>query len=833
MLAAIALLVAWSAGAARAVTVTATIDPAKLPVGQSAELSVRVEGTQSAPAPQIANTAGLTISYAGPATQMSFVNGKVSSSITHNFSVIALKPGRYTIGPISVDADGQRYDAGSVTLEVLGAAAAAPDAGTPNDDELTLHLHLPKTEVYVHERIPVSLQLQVGAVRVTELQYPQIPGDGFSLDKFPEPAQRREQTPRGIVSLVDFKTTLTPLRQGTLTVGPATMSMGLVVQNRRNRGFFSGFFDETRPTQVQSDPITLTVLPLPTEGRPADFTGAVGQFGFEVSAAPLDPAAGDPVTVRSVVRGDGSLDGIAPPTLPGSDTLRVYPPQASQSADATRERVFEQVVIPMRDGAVTLPPLHWSYFDPQKRRYQTLTPPPIALTVRPSAKVNAAPEIVGARPAAPVESTRPETLGRDIVFIKDAPGTLRPIGSRPYHAPLWWLVQLLPVVAFAGASAWARQQRRLTGDVRYARFTRAGREARTAIAGARDTLARGDVSGAHDAVAAALRDYLTAKLDLPPGTIAETAPAALRAARVDGVVAEQVAEFFAGCEAARYAPGAASRRHLEQALTHADAIVQTLERARGLAPARALVAAALVMLAAGAFAAGGEGPSALFIRANGLYGDGKYAEAAAAYEQILAQGIESGAVQYNLGNAYLKAGDVGRAVLAYERARRLIPGDPDLAANLGFARESARDVSEPPVLARIAFPFAERLSTAALATSAAIAWWILWLSLGLGALVPAAGAASRGLAVASGLAFALVASSGAWRWWTLEHPTTAVVVAHDDVTVRSEPSPTATALFVATPGTVLRVERTREDAALVTSRDGRRGWLATSALATL
>jgi tetratricopeptide (TPR) repeat protein len=829
-LAAVALLVACTAGAAHAVTVNATIDPAKLSVGQSAQLAVRVEGTQSAPAPQIANTAGVTISYLGPATQMSFVNGKVSSSITHNFNVVATKPGRHSIGPIAVDADGQRYDAGSVTLEVLAAAASAPDAAAPADDQLTLLLQLPKTDVYVRERIPVSLQLQVGAVRVSDLQYPQIPGDGFSLDKFPEPAQYRD--PKTNRYLVDFKTTLTPLRQGTLTVGPATMGMGLVVQNRRNRGFFSGFFDETRPVQIQSDPITLTVLPLPTDGRPADFTGAVGQFGFEVSAAPLDVAAGDPVTVKSIVRGDGSLDGVAPPALPGSGTLRVYPPQTSQGGDGARERVFEQVVIPMRDGAVTLPPLRWNYFDPAKRRYQTITPPPIALTVRPSASVNAAPEIVGARPGTPVEPTRPETLGRDIVFIKDAPGTLRAIGSRPYHAPLWWLVQLLPVAAFAGASAWARQRRRLTGDVRYARFTRAGREARTAIAGARDTLARGDVSAAHDAVAGALRDYLTAKLDLPPGTIAETAPAALRAARVDGAVADQVVEFFAGCEAARFAPGGASRRHLDQALTHADAIVQTLERARGLAPARALVAA-LAMFAAGAFAAGGEGPSALFIRANGLYGDSKYAEAAAAYEQILAQGIESGAVQYNLGNAYLKAGDVGRAVLAYERARRLVPGDPDLAANLGFARESARDVSEPPLLARIAFPLAERLSTTTLATGAAIAWWLLWLSLGVGALVPVAGAASRGLAVASGLAFALVASSGAWRWWTLEHPTTAVVVAHDDVTVRSEPTPTATALFVATPGTVLHVERTREDAALVTSRDGRRGWLTASALATL
>ena len=831
ILAAVALLVACTAGAARAVGVTATIDPAKLTAGQSAELAVRVEGTQSAPTPQIANTAGLSISYVGPASQMSFVNGRITSSITHNFSVVATKPGRYTIGPITVDVEGKRYDAGSVTVEVLAAGAAAPDAGAAGENQVKLVLQVPRTEVYLRERVPVSLQLRVGNVRVNDLQYPQIPGDGFSLDKLPEPAQGRDQKTN--LYLVDFKTTLTPLRQGTLTVGPATMGMGLLVHSRGNRGFFSGFFDESRPFQAQSDPVTLTVLPLPNEGRPADFTGAVGQFGFEVVATPLDVAVGDPVTVRSIVRGEGSLDGIPPPTLPGSSTLRVYPPQVSQSADATHERLFEQVVIPMRDGTLTLPQLHWSYFDPAARAYRTITPPAIPLTVRPSAKANAAPEIVGAQPAPHVEPARPETLGRDIVFIKDAPGVLRPIGSRPYHSPLWWLLQLAPVLVFAGASAWARQQRRLTGDVRYARFTRAGREARTAIAGARDTLARGDVSAAHDAVAAALRDYLTAKLALPPGTIEETAPAALRAARVDGAAADQVVEFFAVCEAARYAPGGASRRHLETALTHADAIVQTLERARGLAPGRALVAAAMLMLAASALAAGGEGPSALFIRANGLYGDGKYAEAAAVYEQILAQGIESGAVQYNLGNAYLKTGDIGRAVLAYERARRLVPGDPDLAANLGFARESARDVSAPPLLARIAFPLAERLSTTTLATGAAIAWWLVWLALVLGALVPAARTASRGLAIASGVAFALLASSGTWRWWTLEHPTTAVVVARDDVTVRSEPSPAATALFVATPGTVLHVERTREDAALVTSRDGRRGWLTASTLARL
>lgn len=824
------VLVCAVARLASAITVTATIDPARMAVGESADLAVAVDGTQSAPAPQIANTAGLAISHIGPSSQVSFVNGRMSASVTHHFSVVGTKPGRYAIGPITVDVDGKRYDAGTVTLELLAAGSGGGAAGGA-DDQVTLELSLPRTEAYVQERLPLSVRLLVGAVRITDPQFPQVPGDGFALDKLPQPSQHQEQTAKGTRQVVDFRTTLTPLKSGTLTIGPATMSMGLVVQNRRNRGFFSGFFDESKPLTVQSQPLTLNVLPLPSEGRPSDFNGAVGHFTLDVTAAPTDVAVGDPVTVRSTIRGDGSLDGIAAPAIVASQALRVYPAQTSQSPDTPAARIFEQVVIPLRDGPLTVPAPRWSYFDPQARAYRTLTPAPITLTVRPSATAKAAPEIVGGTPVAPAEPARPETLGRDIVFIKDAPGTLRPIGARLYRSPFWWILQLVPVVAWAGIAAWGRRQSRLSGDVRYARYTRAGREARAALEAARAALARGDVAAAHDGLAGAVRDYLAAKLDRPPGTIAETAPARLREVGIDGTIASDVEALFADVEAARFAPGGARRDDLERALGRADAIVRGLERTRRLAP-RAL-AAAVIVLAGHVLAAGGDGPSALFIRGNGLYGDGHYADAAATYEQIRAAGLESGPVEFNTGNAYLKAGDVGRAVLAYERARRFIPGDPDLGANLAFARELARDVDEPHLVERLVFPLSSRAATDTLVLVAAACWWLAWLALAAGVLVPGAAAVTRGVAVASALAGVVVASSAAHRWWTLEHPTTAVVVAHADVTVRSEPTASATALFVATPGTVLTIERTREDAALVTSRDGRRGWVDQASLATL
>ncbi|MGH7894668.1 MAG: BatD family protein [Candidatus Binatia bacterium] len=809
------------------VHVTATVDPAQIAAGESADLAVTVDGTQNAPTPEVGSAGGLQVRYVGPASQVSFTNGRLTASITHHFTVLAAKAGRYTIGPITVDVDGKRHDAGSVTLEVL-AAGATRSSGSPNGtDQVELSLALPRTDVYLHEHLPLTVKLLVGAVRVGDLQYPVVAGDGFSLEKFLEPSQHREETPHGTRQAAEFTTTLTPLKTGTLTIGPATVRMSLLVQGRRRGGFFGGFFgDESRPLQLQSEAITLTVLPLPSEGRPADFSGAVGRFTFDVTASPTDVAAGDPVTVRSVVRGEGSLDGISAPTIAASDTVRVYRVQAAPPADG--ERTFEQVVIPLRDGPLTLPALRFSYFDPTSRSYRTLAPARIALTVRPSTQAQASPQIVGGAPAPLPQRT--ETLERDIVFIKDTPGTLQPLGAGRQRNPGWWALQLVPVALWGIAATYDRRRRRLATDSRYARFTRAGREARAALAEARDAFGRGDTAACHDQIAAAIRDYLAAKLALSPGRVVETAPERLRSDGAGDGLATQVSSFFAACEAARFAPGGASPSELEQALGQADGIVRALERMRLSGPAAVGLVLLALGLAASAIAAGEEGPSALFYRGNGLYSEGRYADAAATYERVLAAGVESAAVHFNLGNAYFKTGDVGRAVLAYERAARRAPGDPDLAANLAYARERASDVADEPIAARLLVPLAPRASTNTLLRAAGASWWVLWLALATAPIVSGVARGARAIAVAAAVTFAITASAAGYRWWTIEHPTYAVVVARDDATVRYEPNPQAKAYFAAKPGTVLRVDGEQRGWSQVVGRDGRRGWVESPAL---
>jgi tetratricopeptide (TPR) repeat protein len=827
LLATLLLVLATAAGAA--VTARATLDPLRVPVGQSSDLSVEVRGTQSSPAPRIGPIDGLSISYVGPATQLSIVNGQTSASITHHFAVTPQREGTFTIGPITVQADGQSLQTGSVTLQTASAGAGG-GAPAPATDPLTLELRAQSRTVYLHERLPLTLTLRIGDVRVADLQYPQVPGDGFALEAFPQPTQRQETRDGTAYQIVEFDGALTPLRTGSVTVGPATVSLTTLSERATRRGFFFGG-TVRQPREVLSQPLVLDVLPLPETGKPADFSGAVGRFMLEVKAAPLDVTAGDPVTLTYSLHGEGDLSSATPPALVGSDTLRVYPVQgvASPPTAPAGSRTFEQVVIPQRPGSVRLPLPRFSFFDPQARAYRVAETQPITLTVRAAPAAATTPQIVGA--PAPRAAKPAEQVGHDIVFIKDTPGTLASPDVHLWRSALFWLLLVIPPLVWLAALLIDRRRLRLGTDVRYARFTRAGRTARAALNDARAALTQGDAAIFYDRVARAVSDYLAAKLDLPPGGVTpEEMNARLRDVGLPGEVADELRVFLASCEEVRFAP-AAGDGDMRRTLSRAESLVRALERSRHLG--RAAAAVLLLLIAAGASAAT-DNPQAMFFRANSLYADGRYAEAAAEYEHVLGTGVASANVYFNLGNAYLKAGDVGRAVLAYERARRLAPGDPDLRANLAFAREQNGEDDEPPRWTRVAFPLAAVWPSDTVLVVAAAAWWALFLLLAARHVLPAARRALGWAVLAAGVLFAVSGTSAAYRLWTVDFRREAVVVASTPVAVRFEPTSGGTVHFRAMTGSQLRLLGDERDGWVQVARpDGLRGWVERDAVGSL
>jgi tetratricopeptide (TPR) repeat protein len=822
----VALVMLAATVARAAVTAQARLDPQRVAAGEQAELTVEVRGTQDADVPAVPASDGAVVQYVGPATQISIVNGQTSSSITHHFTVTARREGTITLGPITVTADGQTLQAGTVTLQVSAGAAEPRGQAEP----LRLELDASRTRVYLHERLPITLTLLVGATQVGDVQFPQVPGDGFALEPLGQPTQRRGTRDGVSYQMVEFRSALTPLRTGTVTVGPATMNMSVLSEQRRGgHGFFFG--GPTRQSiTLESAPLMLDVLPLPEEGKPADFSGAVGEFALDVRAAPLEVTAGDPVTLTYTLHGEGELSSATPPTVPAGAGLRVYPVQAASAPAGSppATRVFEQVVIPQQPGTVTLPAVRFSWFDPRTAAYRTAEGAPIRLAVR-AAPAGGGPQIVGGPAGSTVRPEEP--LGRDIVFIKEAPGALLPAGTARWRRWTFWAAQLAPLLALLGAIALERRRQRLGTDTRRARAARAGRDAREALGRARQALARGDTDVFHDALAGALADYLGAKLDLPPGAVsAEEIGPRLRAAHVPDALVDEVRQLLGAAEQARFAPVGARDGNLARTLDRAEALVRSLERSRTLARVATAASIVFALLASGVHAASVETPQAIFFRANALYADGRYGEAASEYERMLATGVASANTWFNLGNARLKAGQVGQAVLAYERAARLAPGDPDIRANLAFAREQAGVPAAAPGWTRLLFPLAHSWSTDALLGWAAVAWWVLALCLILRRLAPAVGRAAGWGAVAAALGLVVLGTSAGHRLVTVDLRRTAVVVAPAEVGVRFEPSSTGTVHFEAKPGTTLRLLGERDGWVQVGRDDGLRGWVERAAV---
>jgi tetratricopeptide (TPR) repeat protein len=862
--------------AARAdISVGAILSPQRAQVGGPLTLVISISGAQNVAAPAI-NADGFDVQYVGPSTQISIVNANVSSSVQHRYSLLPLRAGHFTLGPFTVEYQGKTYQTARFNVDVTAAAQApqgrAPQAPAPQAQArsappstgqsgaaaraLRLTASVPQQEMYLHERVPLDVTLYVGSIRVADLQYPTLDADGLSVDKFPEPSQRQQAIDGETFQVVHFQTTVVPLRTGTLTVGPASLQLNVLTQRRGslfNDPFFQQFFQddpfstERRRVELHSDPITLNVLPLPEEGKPAGFSGAVGRFTLQVSAAPTEVTAGDPITLRMTLNGSGNLAEATPPQLVSTDGFRTYETQPGKSESsgpgtATIAKSFEQVLIPNDAHVRAVPAVRFSYFDPQAHRYETARTDPIALVVRPPQ--NAARQEVFAA-GTPGQRVAPEEkLGHDIVYIKDDPGVLSARSDHWYGSPFFWLWQPMPLLLFAAAAWYDRRRQRLTGDVRYARFSRAGKQARQGLAAAQKALAEGESAAFYDAVSRTMQEYLAAKLDLPPGAI--DADAIARRGVAAGSV-HHIAQFFATCEQIRFAPSS-SDGDMRGVLTLAQEIVRRLERQRGLAPAAQTGADAgraealvLVLLVLGilfgtarATEPAEPSPRTTFYHANALYKDGQYEAAAKEYEELQQSGLVSGNLYFNLGNAYFKAGEKGKAILNYERARRLIPGDPDLSANLAYAQSlTGAEACGPALWQAVVFPLSHRVTTHRLVWAASALYTLLLLALAGYRLWPARPRWLVYAATGLGVLVLITSSSLAQQVLTDDWQPQAVVVSSGEAPTRFEPAENGTVHFALKEGSLVRVVETRDSWIEVARCDGRRGWIEKSAIEEL
>lgn len=460
------------------ITVNAELSADSTTTDQPVRLSVTVEGGMNATIPDEINSDGLTIQYAGQQRRMEINNFRGTVSVITTYTVSADRPGKYTIQPIEIQAGGKTFKTEALHLTVTQGSGGGRSSNNNNDEEsgsnqnkIFSELIIPKDTAYVGEIIPAEIryyfqrdvQFQVNPPG----QVPQIAGEGFSKQRYPQPRLEQTEIKGRPYRVLIYKTAVVAAKSGDLTVGPAELDVVVSIpQNRRRRpslndpfsdDFFSNnpFFSPPiqREMNLRTEPVTLKIKALPP-GKPPGFNGAVGQFTLQTSAKPVNVKSGDPVTLTSVVSGRGNFDVVSAPTLSDTKDWRTYPPSgrlsSSDEMGVTGDKIFDMAIVP-EGKATQIPSVHFSYFDPQTGKYVTLTSEPIAVQVEGTGSPAAIPEVSPRVSPAPAVAATPAptsspTPANDILPIRtqwrETAQTFAPV----WQQPVFWVAQGIPLL---------------------------------------------------------------------------------------------------------------------------------------------------------------------------------------------------------------------------------------------------------------------------------------------------------------------------------------------------------------------------------------------------
>lgn len=593
-----------SAADAKELRFEASLDKPQVAIGATAKLGLSFYGTQSIPAPDLGNIDGLEVRYMGPSTMMTVLNGQVSSSITHMYSVLPLRLGKFQIGPFAFTYKGDEYKSNMVSLEVTETRPVVPksvqkqDEAMPVDlnleDRIFLHLETSKQVAYVNELIPIKVKLYVNRMNVSDIQLPAFAQESFSKIEFKEPKQYKENMNGSLYDVLEFSTSIFGTKPGDYNLGPATIKANVVVKRRAAKpssgdpfsedftrdSFFDDFFTryERHPVELKSQAIQVSVLPLPSQNRPANFSGAVGDYQFIYAASPTKLKAGDPVTLRMEINGTGNLNTILMPNIAASSGFKTYEPQVKTGEHS---KSFTQVMIPESENITEVPVAEFSFFDPAKKDYVTISRGPIPIQVE-KPKEEAPSQVIG--PSEEAKEERPkDDLGRDLVYIKELPGRWRRVDYQVYKngflAP-FLAVPLLLLVSLAIARGRAD---RLQRDTAYASKLNSVKAAKTGLKSLKRLLRSKDEKAFYEALFTTLQRYLGHKLRIPPaGVTSDIVEGVLKTKDVDVDILGVVAGLFRACDEARFAMSKKELMHMSDDLKRIEEVINYFERKKVL-----------------------------------------------------------------------------------------------------------------------------------------------------------------------------------------------------------------------------------------------------------
>ena len=504
----------------------------------------------------------LVVSGPQQSVNRSWVNGVSSFSKTYTYFLTPKSKGILGIGQAQITINGEVYKTSPVEVQVTEAVKKPNDPDNIDyltDENIHLIAEISNNSPYLNEGISVVYKLYFrNPISINDVQELESPTYGdFWSSKIN--IGRIQVDPRGQYKgepyneVVWQKVVLYPQKSGKLTIEPLTLNLQLSVPSNRRDLFGRRILKQGQKT-ITSGRRTLNVKPLPTSGQPENFTGAVGQFDFDVILSKDALKASESFQAKIKVSGKGNLNLFQLPEINVPNTLEVYEPERKETIKTTlsgTEGTVEEnyTIVPQYQGKYPIPPVAFSYFDPKAKNYKTVRSQELLVDVYEgptSGMTNTSP--------VPTSTRTPLTASEGTFRFIQLETDFKPVITKAFWmSKRFWLLFILPFVLLLLGYYINRFVIQKSKDSASNKQRLAEKLAKKYLSSAKKAF--GNQVAFYEALERALHNYLKAKLKIETIELSKTKIAELlENKKVDKVIATEFIAVIENCERARYAP---------------------------------------------------------------------------------------------------------------------------------------------------------------------------------------------------------------------------------------------------------------------------------------
>ena len=592
---------------AEPLTAHAAVERTEVYEGESFTFRIWIEGSDSPETPDLSELEQVfeVESLGGQqnsSSSVTIINGKFSQTVERkyvfSYRLTATRTGAYSISPIQITADGR-----TAVTEPLSIRVTAPQ----ETEDFKLRIEPSKKTVYVGEPFVLNVKWYIGK-NVDDFRFnlPILDDERFTVVLKEPDLQNVNQENAVVVPLgsgkaiaekahekfegkefltVSFDLIVIPKEPGEMEPPKSTVMLRALVGYRKPGGY-SRFFDmkrgEYRKFVIPSNPLSLKVLELPSEGGPETFTGAIGRFRLEASAEPTDVNVGDPITFTLKLSGSPYIDHLRLPPFAGLKSFTEdfkIPEEMAPGKTEDDVKVFTQTVRAKRADVQSIPAFEFPYFDPEEGEYKTARSQPIPLHVNPTKVVTAADAEGRAPDEAETSDLHIRTEGithnyEDLSVLEDH----RSGPSAWLKSPAWIALIAAPPLLYLGLFA-------ATAVMRGRREDPGAKRSRTALKNLNDNLGRIQKKSSADSetfyaeVRNELMEYLGAKLSTSSAALTSQEIRELLSGRnIAGALIDELKEITEICDAGRFGGGALGEGRPSELVERVKAVCANLER---------------------------------------------------------------------------------------------------------------------------------------------------------------------------------------------------------------------------------------------------------------